>query len=56
MSLLNKSQALIPSRLQPKGASTFKMALCKTNSSVTVKYSNFDYLKVTKKYFVLISL
>lgn len=32
-----------------------KKVLCKTNSSLTVKYNNFDYLKVTKKYFVLIS-
>lgn len=56
MSLQNKSQALTPSRLQLKWASTFKMTLCKTNSSITVKLNNFDYLKVTKKYFVLISL
>lgn len=49
MSLQNKSQALIPSRLLLKWASTSNMALCKTNSSITVKYNNFDYLKVKKK-------
>lgn len=48
MSLQNKSQALIPSRLLLKRARTFKMSLCKNNSSITVKYNNFDYLKVRK--------
>lgn len=51
MSLQNKSQVLTPSRLQLKGTSTFKMVLCKINSSITVKYNHFDYLEVRKNTF-----
>lgn len=51
MSLQNKSQALTPSRLQLKGASTFKMVLCKIYLSITVKYNDFNYLEVRKNTF-----